>query len=106
MEFLVRVWSGEGCEHEVVGVLEKGRGLLVSVDGWETARGIVGGGDAKLDDRRRIDGTAVGFAPDTAHTRLLWLLPNDQLKVQVPPSMLRCSLGVCIVAGTGEVWWW
>lgn len=26
--------------------------------------------------------------------------------LQVPPSMLRCSLCVCIVASTGEVWWW
>ena len=58
VEFLVRVWGGEGGEHEVIRVLQEGRGLLVCGVRGDLVAGV-GVGDSELDDGRRVDGSSV-----------------------------------------------
>ena len=89
VEFLVRVWGGEGGEHEVIRVLQERRGLLVCGVRGDLVAGV-GVGDSELDDGRRVDGSSVRcngcirimkeeneertFTADTAHPGLLRLL--------------------------------
>ena len=61
VELLVGVGGGEGGEHEIVGILEIGVGAIGGGGGGGRGGGWRGRDDAELDDRGRVDGTAVGW---------------------------------------------